>query len=145
MTKITDNNLRDWDSHRTGMRFISKVVATLLLIALGAAPLLGAIPCQVKAKSSMCCATRCSMAAMEKNSAQSRVESGTLTQCGCQASPSRPVSVPPAQREYRDAALMDNALASFVPIAMIRAQGDYTPPDPRSYRHLQSVLCVFLI
>jgi len=129
------------------MRFVSKVVATVLLIALGAAPLLGAIPCQVKAKSSMCCATRCRMAAMEKNSAQYRVESGSLTQCGCQASPGRPVSVsiPPAQREYRDAALMGNALASFAPIAMYRAKGDYTPPDPSSYRHLQSVLCVFLI
>jgi hypothetical protein len=87
------------------------------------------------------------MAAMEKNSAPSRVESGSFTQCGCQAFPGRPVSVSmaPAQRESRDVALMGNVLASFAPIAMVRAKGGYTPPDPDSYRHLQSVLCIFLI
>jgi hypothetical protein len=87
------------------------------------------------------------MAAMEKNSAQSRVESGSATQCGCQAFPETPAvfSIAPAQREFRDVALVDNAFDSFAPIAMFRTEDGYTPPGPESSRRSQSVLCIFLI
>ncbi len=87
------------------------------------------------------------MAGMEKPSAQSQVESGSFTQCGCQVSPGKPVSVQiaPAQREFRDVALAADTQAGFAPIATYRTKGDYTPPDPALYRHSQSVLCTFLI
>jgi len=85
------------------------------------------------------------MAAMEMSSTQSLVESCSSTQCGCLASPAGPVSIAPAQQESRDVALVDNALASFAPIAMFRAKGDYTPPDLESCRHSRSVLCIFQV
>jgi len=87
------------------------------------------------------------MAAMETCSAQSWVESGSLTQCGCQASPDAPalVSLAPAQQEWRDGALMNQALASFSSIAIFPATGDYTPPDPELCRHARSVLCIFQV
>ena len=127
------------------MKIFSKFVATLLFVALGAAPLFGAIPCPEKAKSSRCCAVGCPMAAMEMSSTQSLVESCSSTQCGCQASPVGPVSVAPAQQESRNVALVDNAFASFALIAMFRAKADYTPPDLESCRHSRSVLCIFQV
>lgn len=136
----------DWHSHYTGMKILSKIVAMLLFVVLGAAPLLGEIPCYEKAKSRKCCAVGCSMAPAAKNSAQPQNESGSFTQCGCQASSDRPalVSLAPAQRES-DVALVAHALASFAPIAMIPASDDYTPPDPESCRHSRSVLCIFQV
>jgi hypothetical protein len=40
---------------------------------------------------------------------------------------------------------VDDALASFAPIAMFRAKGDYTPLDLESCRHSRSVLCIFQV
>jgi len=129
----------------SGMKIFSKLVATLLFVALGAAPLLGVIPCQGKAKSSRCCAVGCPVAAMEMSSTQSLVESCSSTQCGCQASPVGPITIAPAQQESSDVALVDNALASFASIAMFRAKGSYIPPDLESCRHSRSVLCIFQV
>src|ERR1017187_5478729 len=109
------------------MRFFSKVVATLLLVTLGAVPLFAAIPCQEQAKSSMCCKARCPMMApMEKSSAHSRNQTVGSTQCGCQVSPNTPASIPiaPAQRESREMALVHNALATFVSVVVFRAEDD---------------------
>ncbi len=135
--------------HYTGMRFFSKVVTALLLITLGAVPLFAAIPCQEQTKSSMCCKARCPMmAATEKSSARSRNQSVGSTHCGCQVSPNTPASMPiaPAQRESREMALTtDNALASFVPVVVFRAEGDYASPDRESRRRMQSVLCIFQV
>jgi hypothetical protein len=87
------------------------------------------------------------MATMEKSSAHSRNQSVGSTQCGCQVSPNTPASIPiaPAQRESREMALVDNALASFVPVVVFRAKDDYIPPDRESRRYSQSVLCIFQV
>jgi hypothetical protein len=87
------------------------------------------------------------MPAMEKSSAQSRIQSVGSTQCGCQVSPNTPASIPiaPAQREAREMALVGNVLASFVPVVVFRAKDDYVPPDRESHRYSQSVLCIFQI
>ena len=147
MIRVTDALRMDWHPHYIGMNFFSKIVATLLFVVLGAAPALGAIPCHEQAKPRKCCAVGCSMAPAANSSAQPRNESGGLTQCGCQVSPDRPalVSLVPAQRDSRDVALVDNTLASFAPIAIYPATGDYTPPAPELCRHSRSVLCIFQI
>ena len=134
--------------HYTGMRFFSKVVTALLLITLGAVPLIAAIPCQQQVKSSTCCKARCPMmAAKDKNSDQPRIKSVSSTHCSCQVSPKTPTSIPvtPAQRESREMALVHSALATFVPVVVLRAENDYIPPDRESHRHSQSVLCIFQV
>jgi hypothetical protein len=85
--------------------------------------------------------------AKEMSSAQSWIESGNSTQCGCQVSPDSPTlaSIAPASRESSAMALVDHTLAGFTSIVAFRAEEDFTPPDRASSRHSQSVLCTFLI
>ena len=150
MIWVTDRNGKDWHSQYTGMKFFSKIVTTMLLVVLGVGslPLYAATPCQIQAKSSMCCAAGCQMmTAMKKASAQSRIESGTSMKCGCQVSPGAPalVAIAPATRESSAVALVDNPLAGFALIVAVRVEESYIPPDRESFRHSQSVLCTFQI
>ncbi len=148
--QITDWNGKDWHSRYTGMRFLSKIVTTMLLVILGAGPLpmFAANPCQTQAKSSACCPTDCTMMAVMKNvGAQEGIESGGPAQCGCQIAPGAPAlaAVVPAPRESSAVMFVADTLASFESIAAIRMEERYIPPDRVPRSHSQSVLCTFLI
>lgn len=150
MIQITDWDGKAWQTRYTGMRLFSKIVTTLLLVALGAGPLpmFASTPCQTQAKSSVCCAADCPMAtAKAKSSVQSRIESGSPTQCNCQISPSKPAfaAIAPAPRESHDVMLVDDTLAAFASIVEFRPEEYYAPPDRELNRHSQSVLCTFQI
>jgi hypothetical protein len=51
----------------------------------------------------------------------------------------------PAPRESSAVIFVADTLADFKPVAAIRMDERYTPPDREPRNHSQSVLCTFLI
>lgn len=130
------------------MKFFSKVVTALLLVVLGAVPVLAAVPYQEEMHSSMCCKPGCSMmAAKETSGAQFRIKSVAPTRCSCKLFPVAPAltSIAPAQRISREVALVADPVAGVAAIATLRVLENHTPPDRQSRVRSQSILCTFLI
>lgn len=87
------------------------------------------------------------MAAMKNAGPRERSESDSPAQCGCQIAPGAPAlaAVVPAPRESSAVIFVADTLADFKPVAAIRMDERYTPPDREPRNHSQSVLCTFLI
>ena len=128
------------------MKFFSKVVTALLLIVLGAAPVVAATLCQTEMQSSMRCKPGCSMMLGHIGVQPRNVLAGSSRSC-CKVIPGAPatVSIPPTQRPSREVALVADPVAGVAAIATLRVLENHTPPDRQSRVRSQSILCTFLI
>lgn len=130
-----------------GMKILSKAVTVLLLMVLGAVPMLGAVSCRNEAKSAMCCPPGCSMMEMGKIGAQAQIGSSDTGPSCCKVIPNTPVTMfsPTGQRVFHEVMLVGATIPVHVPNMTPGVAEGYTPPNRQMHGRTQSVLCTFRI
>lgn len=132
---------------QAGMKLLSKAVTVMLLVVVGAVPMLGAAACKAGTNSAVCCSPGCSMMEMEKTGAQAEVGSvGPASSC-CKAVPDMPVSMftPISSRLLTEVMLVGATIAHNCPNMAFRVAEVNTPSNRSLHGRSQSILCNFRI
>ncbi len=145
--EVTDGNAGDTYYCNIGMRFFSKAATVLLLLVLGAAPVLGAVPCGNEVKSAMCCPPGCSMMGMGKIGAHAQIKSSNTGPSCCKVIPNTPVTMfsPTGQRVFHEVILVGATIPVHVPDMTTGVAEDRTSPNRQMHGRTLSILCTFRI
>ena len=148
MTQVTDENAKGSYLCNISMRFFTQAVTVVLLLVLGAVPMLGAVPCQKQMQSPMCCSPGCSMMTMMGNTgAQARIQRSDLGPPCCKMIPHTPVTMvaPAKSRVLIEVMLVGETIDAHVPHMTLPIVEERAQSNPRMCGRSQSILCTFRI
>lgn len=136
-----------WYAHLIGMRISARIVAVLLLLAFGAAPMFAAIQCRQNAQAKMPCGSHCAMMmAMEASSSQHQIQSANADPSCCKMLPAVPATTQTFAKlpGFRGVALIRGTAAVCSTLVVSRIENRVLP-DSQLKGPSQSILCTFLI
>lgn len=131
------------------MRQFVKFVASVLLVVVGAIPVLAAVPCRQTAKVAMQCGPDCPMMAKATSSRSIEkigADSARPSCCKMHSHSSAPVSTQRAPERPIEIAFAHSGFNSvLVPFVQSMEDEDVISATPRGTPSSQAILCTFLI